>query len=655
MIINDRFVCQIFQYIPHILIPSSFCVYIYLLITDNTQLLITSSFVLIPLIIGSLFLILTKKYSTNIMTGFNIFNLKFSQNRLLKCYLIFASLMIIILLLGYYTSALYLILLVLLYIINILQLLSKKGSAFPQIIGVICTSVFLILPIFFTHAYYYDGSDIIDHSQVISDIISLGSTVLMDAPYSNFPGMHLYLSIASLLTDFPANVAIYFFISLPSIIISIFIYLLSKNITKNPDISLLSLYIYLLMIPYLSVFVTLAPFFWVSQILIILLYLIFRPIKNNKLPFIIASFVLITAIIITHHAQQLSSIFIMTIILLCALFVTYIRGKTRNNNTINIHIILSYFIIVLSYLIYTFLIFSLTYVKQILMATEGDTILLISQETSNSLNLIAIISQITISFSTIVSIFFILIGLYTLITNKNNNNLSYILGLLLLVFYIFYTPGITESLPYLNDIYLYRWRIIISIFFAIGISIGIIRFSSVCQQYVKKQYIQPIIVAIVCFILIISPIFTFSPNNELIQRTYYGDVLHSTAVNIGYNNFNENDMSMFNVLDNYMSDERFLTDQDTARYMQRYLHKNIDDNYITMGTAFSRLFYEQYSGNSDYIIFREAILKANGFKYINSEGDYSSVLYSEEAMAYLKINTQHKNVIFNSEYTKIYA
>jgi len=98
-----------------------------------------------------------------------------SNRRIEKLFLIVSAIMFICLITGNYESVIYLLLLGILYTLLLVIIFSQRPSPSFVIFGLLYTTAALIFPVVFSHAYYYDGSDIIYHTNAIISVIDSGS------------------------------------------------------------------------------------------------------------------------------------------------------------------------------------------------------------------------------------------------------------------------------------------------------------------------------------------------------------------------------------------------------------------------------------------------------------------------------------------------
>lgn len=636
---------KLYPYIPHVLLIASITAILFLLLMGMTSLLMSALMIFVPCIIGSIFLIFTRKSVVKHIPE-NVYILPFRQDRLRKIFGIAAALMLICLLLGQYNSLLYFILLIGLYLLIIFQLLTKNPNPRFVIFSLLYTTAVMILPLVLTPAYYYDGSDVIFHTNGIISILETGATASADLVniYSIFCGMHIFAGVGVLLTSLAPHTSMFVLITFAYLGISVLVYLLSKQYCKSVTIGLLALYIFLSLPLVTDNLVTYAPFFVASLYFTVLLYLILRKQDGFKYRLFILAVLLVLASLSVHHAEHLPMLFISAFLLMANFFVQRTCGNTRDGKIINVSIILLYLSSVVLYLYYHYLNTTLHYILTAFRSDESNTLSSLSSST-NTLY-VDYLHNWTYSSFVVICVFLALIGMYLLFTRSVQNPKKHLLALFIFIFFIVFIPGVVNSLPVFSSLHVYRWRGILAVVFAVVMALGLLALSSEIQHRIKWKYTGACISGLICILLLLSPCMAYAADNDVFKLSGL-DIIHKTPNNAANEHFDDMDMAMFTTFtDRLPTEDTYTMENEGRRYMRTYVATD------SSGLSITPLFTENLVDNTDSqtyntVLFREKYFIERGFKYA-AGSHYETIDANEDTLSTFANNLRQHHAIYRN-------
>lgn len=432
------------EYLPHAAIVSSFLVLLGLWFLGKTDIFPYALTLLIPVMGVSLLYIWKSKGLFSNSTPPEWFSIK--QSTLMKLYGIVYCIMIIYLLLVSTRDAVYILLFVLLYSLAISQVLLKKYNGFAVVIQIILTALLHILTMHFTYFYFSLGGDVLVHNLYSESIVTNGYiNGDIFGVYESFAMLHISNSLSSILSSLSIDTAHPIFVSIPVLLTSIFVYLISKSLTPSKRIAVFSVFFYLMVPIVLRYTTTASPRTLSTVAFMMILFLFLRRKENNdrvNLMFLICTAILTTYMILAHHAQLILFFGVMFIVAVSYLLYYRSFSKTQRN------ILIIFFSIPILYYLFTYLgnligilktnFFGVLFSTDI---TETADVQSVSFGVENILTLSISVLMLTV----------ILFGLYY-ITNRNNKwKHIYILWPLILVFFALFTPGVADAFPIISS------------------------------------------------------------------------------------------------------------------------------------------------------------------------------------------------------------
>lgn len=622
---------KLLSYIPHILIVTSVIALLFILFIGRYDYLGFGGMIFGACIFTSLLLIYgnTKKLSNHLISD-NFFS--FSQNILIKLYIIAACALFVWNLIGN-PDLIQLILLGILYFIIILQIFSKKCGINIIIIEMIVTTLLLIVPQLFTPAFYYGCGDILVHTQwtyLISETGHIGSFL---GDYSNFFTYHIFSSMSSQITNIAENDAIYLVSIGASVISLIFIYYVARCLTKSPRASIIAVFFYITLHPLLKNMLQPAPRLMATVAFFILLYILLKKWDKMFSPLILGGIIALY-LILTHHAQ--TPIFLLVIVLLCMGSLIYYRKVFIGNKSV----LYFYIFTVISYFVYTYFaqIFGFYLIRVAVRVENAD---IISSEIAGILHEVTFI-KILSYVPQVILIIFTLIGLYLMIKRLPNNTKYIVLLPLILIFFFFMPEGVADIIPITGQLNMYRWRMVFLPFFAIVMGMGVLAFINIVsatQDNLKK--LGTIIVIVLCSILVItSPLLIYSYDNQL---QYSSDQFTPNEYF-----FVDSDIALFTYIGTTIAlDSTIYTDREHTKYSYLSKTPSIYLPYYKFSYAIESLFLNSDSSiHSQYLIYPEAKYNRAGIWVLTANNEYDEI-----KRILMKKSAEHTNNFTKNSYS----
>lgn len=578
-------------YLPHIIGTLSVLVVLVLIILERIDLISKAGVILFPLIIISAVLIYNKK---TLACSKTISSHSFSPNTLTKLFFIVTSLEIIWLLLGN-RDIIQLGLLFVMYLLIILQIFSKKVRPVLLLVEIMLTTAILVLPQLYVAGYFYGDTDLIAHSNVATIISSYGGLPEeMFGAYQFFCLYHILTSVASQLISFASNDALYL-VSTVAVIGSIpVVYLIARHFTKSSGISMLVAFFYSTMPMILGALLVPAPRVMASMAFFIALYFLFTATKKTLFRFVFLTMLVVTYMTGVHHAQIM--LIFAVLALLCLGSLLYCKKLSPGNISIFAVIIL----LPIVWQVYE-------YLGTVVRSLETR---LFGQLDSGAITDTILESRVfefdwyslLVSLSSGVMAVLIFAGLYFLLTKLQRPKKICILFPLLLVLFVFFVPGVADVVPTITQAFqLYRFRILLTLFFALAMAIGCYVLIHLSKEQ-KKQITSLSIVIVLC------GLFAFS--SAIVSYSNTSDVHYALGLVTADNHYTEADEAVFAMTSEYF-DAGSTTIYTNREYYFHYKHiYSGGDNYglPTKLTA--------YQGKNFYTVFKEPVYDMSQYPYI---------------------------------------
>ena len=426
------------------------------------------------------------------------------------------------------------------------------------------------------------------------------------------------MGIGSLLSHLQAHTALYVFFTLAYLGLAIFVYLLSTSFFKNTHVGLFALFAYLLFPQVLNGLFTFAPFFFIVQVAIVILYLILK--EKRSLSDYVLGIILISYAIITHHANQipLLGVFVFILILGCFVFLVHNKSVDLPKKIVNLGLV---FLCIVPSAIYvlnnykgtlTFLVNRAFFTPSTPVTPSAPGVDIQTSFMGLDISLFDLIQSWMGNFFVFVSVLLIIIGVVVLLWNGKKDPRYHFLGLFTVIFFILFIPYLDSYLPLVNEIYVYRWRGLLAPFFACVMAYGLFILIIGMQKFVMRRNISSILIVLLSLSLIISPSLLYAGNNEIFNNIG----IEKHPADVSNEHFDTIEMVMFDTLsETLISDSAVGTEWDTGRYVTTYVSPS--STYV----SFTPLFLEESNekevvNNYEYIIFREEHFLERGFKYV---------------------------------------
>ncbi|MFA0832423.1 MAG: hypothetical protein ACC609_00275 [Methanobacterium formicicum] len=503
-------------------------------------------------------------------------------------------------------------------------IISKSKYKHVALIQIIIVSIFLSSQSIISSGLI--GIDPWIHFRFISDLINSGH-IPLNFVYSYLPIYHLIVSTTCLITGLNYKLAVFFSITLSSIIIrTLFIYLLSLIITKNYRISLLSaLFVnignYDISMNIWSIPNTLALTFAIP-----ILFLIFKnkdkSYNNHDILVTFMYLFLMFVLILTHTLSSLILSIILFALLLLLYFYKFLYDKSNNTPTNNITKTLPIFFVVL---MFSWWIYASGHIETLaglikwgfsvdhFAPTTISTFFLEYQKTVPFLELF--INNLGMFLFYSVSFF----GVLYMVSKKYGNSNSFVYAIVgLIPLFIGFFSNLS-GLTVIEE----RWFYFSEALLALPLSITFI----IMAKNLNKAFLISMIVAFLSFLLIISPIANqdnpdFSPNTH-VKYSFTNSELSAKSF----------------LFDNTKNPSNIITDYDFSTPISSTYGYNVNMRYRIFEYSLQIKNFTSYKNNENIIVLRQYIID-HPFRWSGS--------------AYYKLNYNPKDVLENDYFNKVY-
>ena len=507
---------KMMRYLPHLAIIASLLVYAFFILTERYSSIFNLSLYLIPLIGISIVLIVNKKFSCDDSAA--LFNISFK--RLRNAHLIIFALTIICLGFGH-DGWVYLALMFVQYCLLLAQLFAKDQNAKWIVAGVMLTTSILVLPQMLIPAYYCGDGDLLFHAGYAKTIIDMGTvTTGYGGVYESFNAYHILIAAFAEASGLAINVSLYL-VSVAAVLFSIpIVYALAKFFTKSERIAAFAAFFYALLPMVLKSMLIPAPRVMASMAFFLIVYMLFKHLTEYRWRAIILSAILICYMVLVHHAQ---------LIFIAAVTAGLLFGVLLYAKKLNWKMILGG-LVVLAVPVYVLLtrygssfssIIQNRLLGQIEVGNLGDIYIKSSTDVEGSFIEEFLSIDFTYSLqllSSAVMIILIFAGLYALFKNITARKKICLILPLALVSFVIFIPGILDVFPVIcQSFQIYRFRFVLSLFFAIIMALGCLVLLNISTNR-KKKIVAYISVITICLILVTSSGF--------IEHSKSNDVFH---------------------------------------------------------------------------------------------------------------------------------
>lgn len=644
------------HYLPHAGVLSSILVITVLLILGKQSLFPFACTLLLPTIVISL-LFIWKRNDIS-LTSHTLSSTSLNSRRLMKIYGIIFCITIVYLLIVASRDGVYLFLLILLYSLAIAQVFLKDSNCFVIILELLFASLLHILTLQFCHYHYYAGGDSLVHNMYSQSIVTLGSiNSELLSTYGDFAMLHITNAIASILSSMSIEAAHCISIGIPLLFISIFVFLISRNLVSSKRIAVLSVFFYLMVPIVLSYVSSASPRSLATAAFVIILYFFLKKeMHRNSIAMVFCVAILALYMILAHHAQLPLHFVVMFV-----LAMTYFIYNKEFSKTQKQTLILFYSIPILYYL-FTYLGNMVGILKTNFFGVIASDEVSITTTTEVQSAYFGINNLLILSVSVLLLIA-ILLGLFYITDSRNASRKTVILWPITLFLFAVFIPGVTSAFPIFAMMeQIGRLQIILAPIFAVVMAIGLLVLGSMISKNFKYKRLPIGVMVTFCILLVIaSPIISNSADSSIFEET---------ALYSGVNAFSESEVSSFSFVEkNVESKSRIYSDFAATRHFTTADKMQfIGKTYYLFPTGTLELFTEpSYSVRENgYLLFREQHYLNNGsmtlFPYDPKKPEKSSdarnkaegLKYDDiEYQNYLR-NTHHLSSIYDSPSTEIY-
>lgn len=503
--------------------------------------------------------------------------------------------------------AIYFIFIAILFSLIFMQIFSKNIKSNLILVELILLMVSIIYGQTLNYPLYFGFGDTLSHI-FLANVTYLSGHIIpqdLDFTYSAFPLYHILVAQGSLLCDIDIRLVLFLFFCIPFTTVLLFIYKLGYFITKNNQLSLLTCLIY----SFLPIVITYESYIITRVVayigFIILLYLIFKLNISQQKKFYILIFLICLFIILVHQVTITQILILLFILFLCEIMI----NKDRN-----LHFTLLIFITLLfiAYWFYgSFSFFGHMLESRFEMLTP-DSVTMPTQfatEVKNPINLLFF------NLDSLIFNFFILIGLFYIISTYKKQNYLATIGLFCLFTSIFYISN-PFQLSWLAMVGFRadRLALLLAPFFSIIIAVGIVIFIYYMQKKGISKYISILLILILAFLsfsLSNAPDtteFSWYQNNNFNQRPY----------------FNFAELKSFSFIDQKIPFSSNLF-SDTAVQIYYHYDKFSLSNYLEIPYyTLDNLIFEKVTDVKGYSIIRVEEFHGNGLKFYSPVAGYSS-------------------------------
>jgi len=636
---------KMMRYLPHLAIVASLLVYAFFILTERYSSIFNLSLYLIPLIGISIVLIANKKFSCDDSAA--LFNISFK--RLRNAHLIIFSLTIICLGFGH-DGWVYLALMFVQYCLLLAQLFAKDQNAKWIVAGVMLTTSILVLPQMLIPAYYCGDTDLLFHSMYASTIADEGFiSTGYGGTYESFCAYHILIAAFSELTGLVINVSLYL-VSTVSVLFSIpIVYAMTKLVTKSERIGVFATFFYALLPIIINSLMIPAPRVMASIAFFLVVYILFRYLSTSRWKALVLSVILLCYMVQVHHAQLIFIVAVTAGLLFGVLL--YIK-KLNWKMIIGGGVVLA----VPMYVLVTRYSSTLTSIIQnrLLGQIEGGNLGDIVIESTANAEMSVIEQLFSINFShtltvlaSSVIIVFVFAGLYALLTNITvRKKICVILPLVLLTFVVF-VPGIVDLFPTISDSFqIYRFRIVLSMFFAIMMAIGFSVMLNISKTKAKKNLMLLLTIGL-CIILIIS--------SPIVSGTESNDVFCGISNTYTERYYVESDVILLQKLTEIIPFKKETSNLYTTGNYEAYFTKGITNNPFRVASIDTRQLFINHEmvadDNMNYILFRHEKYNQHGLTMGAGIGQYI-----ERELVFISQKTYDKKIFDKNinKYNSIY-
>lgn len=641
----------VINYLPLLLIVASIIGYIFAYFYfKSIEILIYASFIFIPVIGASIYLVYNSKYKINRTYKSQNFNISIPFCRLFKIVMILLCVDFVWLMFGN-RGVFHLVLLFILYVLIFLQILSIDAKKIPIIIEIFFVSLLLIMPQFFDVGFFVGDGDLVTHSIHAASVVSTGTVnSIQMIPYRTHPLYSIGIAIFSLFTFEAINSSLYIYTTIVVSFVGLFfLYLLTYRLTKSYKISLISVYLYSLSPIFIKYLLYPGPRLIVSVFFLIILVIYLKK-TDSTLVSCLLSLICSLYIVFVHHAQLL---ILLTLVFFIIFGTRLYYKKYFVGNKIPF---ILFIITVIASLIYTYLSTIVAIIKvRLISSITSNTALTIDQSMTSSIGMDLTSQTMLMVVSSSVMIILILIGLWAMSKYFTRNQLFILFIPFILICLIIIIPNVLDVLPYVRQaLNIYRFRLAYIPFFSIVMAIGLVFLLSKINKD-KIGIVKTSMSIILIIALIVStPIVGYSNDPDV-----FNDItpLKMSETYLSYSAlYSVNFINKFIPENSILEKDRYsyvnidLINDYNAKNQINYKSKSIinlfmSDNYENLEHTYIVLSAYKYNHG--------ALITSNGFEYV--EGVLTTISRTEENEHNFKRNVNDCNCVYSNDDVIIFS
>jgi hypothetical protein len=519
-----------------------------------------------------------------------------------------------------------------------LEILETTTHNRNQVVTIL-SKIFILSALLRASAFFISpypiGSDPWGHADLINEMVKLGSVKVPNTftseYYTNYPLMHLLTAVFSILGNITLKESIAL-IGMILVLSTIFIYLLTKNITNSETYALFSVLLLNFADFHIKWSIEIIAMTFGIAMYTFLLYLITIEKKESIFLYNLFSILCIYIIIWTHTVSSFIALISVVSFLIGIKFYQYIDKVKTNYSIVGYSFIMLFMVILLAHWMdpkYPIL-ESITRGLVISMSSEMGFLNRYDVFSNNSQSTINSIIEV---FGFITYIFYGIIGSLFSINKKNMNqnifSLIFTLIILYFIFFIFPIMGLRNILPY-------RWPAFIYVSFVIFTGIGVIN----TKCLIKNKNIQ--IIFISSFLLITSFFMITNLSTNMDSPIYNENAVQDLV-------WKESEMSLYEHINNSYAGT-ILTDRHSlSTVLTEYLKTDENKSGVYLLTP------EKQPVNS-YMSDKIIIWRKNNLErpilcaVVGFEGTHEIVL----GKSFQKIMDENYNLICNTGEAKAY-
>lgn len=627
------YISAVFPYLLLIIPVFGLCFALYI---GRLDFAVRGLVVVIPSELAALFLL---RYNNNQLSTLNpCFEIKISSKILPKIFMILFITSGIILA---WTSVRpwYYFLFVLMIIICILfQILSTNINKTLILGEIILTNLSLIFGVVLKYPLYFGGTDTIPHI-FFSKITSISGHVIpldLDTTYASFPLYHIFVAIGGDILNLDTKTALFLLTSLSFILVVPIIFLLFRNIIREPRILLLTCLCFSLsstVVFYGTYVVTRALAF---ILFMIILYLITcASTKAQSVKYNLLAVILAIALIATHQVSLPQFVILLLLFVICE--------SMCNVKIINRIFLLSLIILFLGYWFFS----SAGIFVEALINSRISSVHLEALVIKSTVGIGNEYSYLLSNISVIISLFFILIGIAYLLSQKDMIKYGSVFALFGLVTGFIYIPNPLQTLwdvmiLFRTDRFLLFISPILALLMATGIYI-------IYNNLLLKNRSNVMSSIIIVSILVVFSFFTICYENA----SDCDDFPWTTS----HNYFNDQEMQGSTFIKEYVPEGSSLTSDEQ---FQRFL----DIPYFSLTEQLSLPYFksntissvEELVNNNGYIAFRYGEFYRYGLSFLNKPDRLNYIYkFNQKNNACLEDSLKQKDTVYNNKGLILYS